>query len=818
MKTSHTRPPGYRLQPEKIVLGPNQPASTNARIPVRIFVGTETAQARAERIFVWSIDLVRDPSRTYEIYLMKELTGFDRRRWLTGFTNYRFAIPDLAGGSGRAIYNDVDQIYLSDPAELFDLDLQEHGFLSIAENDSSVMIMDCEKMHSVWTLERAQHKRKNALLTNALNINNLWGKLAPEWNARDEEYCEGKSKVLHFTALHTQPWHPFPQEFAYQESPVGYVWDELEKSANETGFQIFSRTQPSSQFAQLVHMASEENISVHSSSGGSHRAPDILDLHPFTSSLDNPSLLHYQFDPAQNLSSEVRALFPSADSLALTSFHWCALDSSPPSMPSDIVFSSNEITYLPDEDVPWMLAEMFSLASRLMILTINDVTLLPTLPSYLRGHSRDFHWWTNQLQSISRRYPTLHWTLLYHATNRQGKPSTIIRHGGQWLRSPPRIWILSDGKMGHSTQSEGLAKSLGWPYEVKQLHFQSWNNSQKLIWSLLPPHTAGLKKSESSSLEPPWPDIVISTGWRPAPVARWIREQSGGKTRIIQVGRKGGGAADLFDVVITPTYYGFTPHPHRIETLVPLNELNEENVALVSQRWPTLFDNAPHPRIVLVVGGSTARFTFTADYAREITEQLKDLAQKSGGKIFAVTSPRTGRTVSQALNTALTPEHHVHQWQPNQSDNPYLAYLAGADVIIVTGESESMLAEAASLGKPVYIIPLPENPPTWKIRLSEAIVQRAQSRPLNKRGTVRPQQGLERMCAQLIRSGLIQPRRDLSLLHDLLIKQDIARPFGVPIEDGKRPALREIERVARKTKEILGIFDDTTGTRSIFQK
>ena len=117
MKSLHSRPPGYRLSPEKIVLGPENHRSASHKTPVRIYVGTETAQARAERIFVWSIDLVRDPSRTYEIYLMKELTGFDRRRWLTGFTNYRFAIPDFAGGSGRAIYNDGDRIYLSDPGE-----------------------------------------------------------------------------------------------------------------------------------------------------------------------------------------------------------------------------------------------------------------------------------------------------------------------------------------------------------------------------------------------------------------------------------------------------------------------------------------------------------------------------------------------------------------------------------------------------------------------------------------------------------------------------------------------------------------------------
>ncbi|MCZ6800465.1 MAG: mitochondrial fission ELM1 family protein, partial [Nitrospirae bacterium] len=440
-------------------------------------------------------------------------------------------------------------------------------------------------------------------------------------------------------------------------------------------------------------------------------------------------------------------------------------------------------------------------------VTIQDVQLFSKVPPYLEHHPRDFHWWAAQFQLMSSRYPSLHWTLHFETVNRHGKPSTLVRHGGRWLRSPPQVWVLSDGKMGHSTQSEGLAKSLGWPYDVKQLHFQPWNHTQKFFWSLLPPHILGLNKNKSSSLEPPWPDIVISTGWRPAPIARWIREHSKGKTRIIQLGRKGGGSAELFDVVITPAYYGFTPHPHRIETLAPLNELTQESVDKVTKQWPNLFDHAPHPRIVLVIGGSTARFTLTADFASSIGNQLQDLANDCGGTIFAVTSPRTGNEVSQALQAALMPEHHFHQWQPNQSDNPYLAYLAGADVIIVTGESESMLAEAASLGKPVYIIPLPENPPTWKIRLSEAIVQRAQSRPLNKRGTVRPQQGLEHLCARLIRSGLVQPRRDLSLLHDSLIKKGIARPFGEPIENGTRPKLRETERVSKKIKEILGIFD-----------
>src|SRR3546814_3397096 len=90
---------------ELVALDPLSGVTPSEKPPVRIFLGTEPAQHRAERVFVWSILQARDPARRYEIYLMKDLKGFDRDRWKTGFTNYRYAIPDLAGKAGRAIYN-----------------------------------------------------------------------------------------------------------------------------------------------------------------------------------------------------------------------------------------------------------------------------------------------------------------------------------------------------------------------------------------------------------------------------------------------------------------------------------------------------------------------------------------------------------------------------------------------------------------------------------------------------------------------------------------------------------------------------------------
>lgn len=806
MKTSRHRPSGYRTFPEKILLQATTNPGQTPLPPVRIFIGTEAAQLRAERILVWSIEAVRNPARAYEIYLMKELQGFDRRRWLTGFTNYRFAIPDFAGGKGRAIYNDVDQVYLTDPAELFDTDLHHHGFLTIAKNDSSVMLMDCEKMHGVWNRRRAQIERKTTLLKDALAIEGLWGKLAPEWNARDEEYQEGHSKVLHYTALHTQPWNPFPEEFVYQESPVGDVWHRLFHQANQAKYHVFSRQQPSSQFQEIAKHLKDHHGSPDSSPVKASSASLAASLSEFISAYHPNGLLHHHIGPDPSSTNLLHSVQSAHPTLPITTLEALSPDGKERGNPQDLVYASGGLSHLPDEDVGWMVQEIFSLSTQAIFIEIREEPSLKGALPFLDQKKRNAQWWLTQIKAIGAQNPHIQWTLLFYGKETEEAQSVFIRKGGKWLGPPPKIWILSDGKVGHTTQCETLAQTLGWPYVIKQVKFNKWNSHQKKIWTILPPNLYGVNQQDSDSLTPPWPDVVLAAGWRTAPIARWIARESSGHSRSIQLGRNGGICAELFDVVVTPSYYQFLPHPNRIETLAPLNSPNTVPSATVEEQWPNLFHNAPHPRIIFVVGGSTKRFTLTAERAKQISTQLLDFAKDCKGSIFAVTSPRTGKDVAQALEGVLKPDHIVHRWQPNQTDNPYFAYLTGGDIIVVTGESESMLAEAASLGKPVYIIPMSERPANWVANLSEWIIQRAHSRPLNKRGTVRPQQGIEKICSRLLQLGLVQPRRNLSHLHQSLIEEGMASLFGEPLRNGPRPKLQEGKKVAQKIQDILGIF------------
>ena len=243
-------PPGgpLRTDPIQISLDVAPGTQPSNKPPVRIFIGTEPSQFRAERILVWSIARVRDPSRVYEIYLMKNLAGYRHGLWLTGFTNYRFAIPHFAGGQGRAIYNDADQIYLEDPAHLFDTEMGEHGVLSINDHDTSVMLMDCGRMAGIWGPATAASAKRRTLETWMRRIPDLWGPLDAGWNTRGEDCDRQRVRLIHYTTIHSQPWRPNPRDYIYEECPAGDIWHQMEREADAAGFQLFTARCPSPEF------------------------------------------------------------------------------------------------------------------------------------------------------------------------------------------------------------------------------------------------------------------------------------------------------------------------------------------------------------------------------------------------------------------------------------------------------------------------------------------------------------------------------------------------------------------------------------------
>ena len=753
--------------PDLVTLPARDGVTPSDKPPVRIYLGTQPAQYKAERVFIWSIEQVRDPARVYEIYLMKNLKGFKSKYWLTGFTNYRFAIPHYAGGSGRAIYNDVDQVYLKDPALLFDLPMEEHGYLSIDAGDISVALLDCEKMIRLWSFEDACTVGKNPLLARAVEAPGLWGKLDGGWNARDNEYVAGQSGVIHYTALHRQPWHPFPTKFVYQKNPHGNVWYELEKSANDAAYRVFSADHPSQGFKALQNRIAglQGTAKTHSHSNGSGAAGELTAL---LQESHAQSLVHCcveAFAAGNGLSmpadiGPVHHMDPVANPLAQASTDQV-----------DAVLCTDTLEYVPDDDVPWILEQLFRRARTLLYCRVRDLPATghgaaENIPQPWR---RSIEWWHYQFHLAGRGHPHVRWQLHLETAGarRFGKP--LVLEGNESSQRKFRVWVVNSGKLGHSSQSGALAEMLGWHYQKKQVT-QGFREMLPVLLHL------GFGKV--GPCEPPWPDVVIACGWWSTHIARWIKARSGGRSRLLLAGRKSRGIKSTTDIVVCCEHFHLPVHQRRIETLLPAHPLTDHGLDAARQRGEKLLEGAASPRVALLVGGDSKQHVFSTEDAalmgRRVLQQVKEL----GGSLWAVTSRRTSSEAASALAGELQGEGHLYVWTPGGHDNPYLEYLATADILVVSGESESMLTDAIATGKPVFIYPLRQRRLELPMALGRWLLKRCSQKPRNRRGTERPQQGFEYLCARLLQLEWILPPRDIEGLHRRIVEQGYAAHFG----------------------------------------
>lgn len=443
------RAEGWRTEPT-LASFPAAPETTPSALPpVRIFIGTEPGQSRAERVLIWSILKQRDPARAYEIYLMKDLAGFARRYWKTGFTNYRYAIPHFAGGQGRAIYNDADQIYLDDPAKLFDQPMgpagnaadDTAGVLSIDDRETSVLLLDCAKMAAIWPLALAQENaaRHREFRSLAMAIKGAWRQMSGAWNARDGEFVEGQSKLLHFTTLQTQPWRPFPNEFHYVEHPAAALWSALEAEADTAKFTPFTREKPSPHYQTLIDLHAAMHIEGDHNAGiapvdmfagtqlpkraeeikrliDRHAARTILDYGagkgaayaPHTQKSDgrdkggNTAASPWQTLPAWGAAVRVRLYDPGYKPLATL-----------PDGPFDGVICNDVLEHIPEEDIPWTLDAIFQRAQTFIYLVAACYPAKKQLANGLNAHAAVLSpdWWRQEVEAAARRNPGIAWTL-----------------------------------------------------------------------------------------------------------------------------------------------------------------------------------------------------------------------------------------------------------------------------------------------------------------------------------------------------------------------------------------------------------------------
>lgn len=267
----------------------------------------------------------------------------------------------------------------------------------------------------------------------------------------------------------------------------------------------------------------------------------------------------------------------------------------------------------------------------------------------------------------------------------------------------PTTWVILGDKGGDNGQVETIVEALPWPVERKYVHMlPQWVLGKPRY----EPSLAHLDLQQSDPIEGPWPDLILTIGRRPSMVALWIREQSGGATKIVLVGKPSGHMTD-FALVVASAENQLPPLPNFVPTTLPLMRVSREAVEAEASAWRERLAPLRKPLVAFLVGGQTNPFVMNRDVARKLVATARWVVDELGGTPYVTTSRRTTPEVVEELREHLPPEAQFFEWGSEASDNPYRALLGSADAFIVTADSVSMMVEVIYLRKPLAIFPLP---------------------------------------------------------------------------------------------------------------
>jgi len=257
----------------------------------------------------------------------------------------------------------------------------------------------------------------------------LWRHMPAVWNARDDEYAEGRSKLLHFTTLHTQPWRPFPDVLRYRPHPLKGLWESLEEEADAARFSLFSEEQPSERYAQLLNLYREMHAGGRPKTG--HSAEDtfsglsltehvepiarLVARHAATTILDYGSGKGtlYRSAPGEDPESRFKTMPRWNDALVTCYDPAYPPFAGPHQGPYDGVISTDVLEHIPAEDIPWVLNHLFAHARRFVYAVAACFPAKKLLPDGSNAHCtlRPAEWWVGQMQMAARGYPGVAWTL-----------------------------------------------------------------------------------------------------------------------------------------------------------------------------------------------------------------------------------------------------------------------------------------------------------------------------------------------------------------------------------------------------------------------
>lgn len=277
-----------------------------------------------------------------------------------------------------------------------------------------------------------------------------------------------------------------------------------------------------------------------------------------------------------------------------------------------------------------------------------------------------------------------------------------------------KVLIISDGKAGHVTQSEGVVNYLGRYFSIEKNVFRvrpkikvaNWLlrkmlNENRMYATLFFSLFYSFDKSQLPSLEVP--DLIISTGGNTCGVNALLAKKFHCKNLFSGSLRRHN--PELFSGVITATPMKGVENSIVLDVVPTL--INYEKLQQAGKEFLAKHEIHFDKKLwVVLIGGDGSGYRYSRNDYQEMAAAMLGLARKYGIRWLLTTSRRTGKTNENYLKTLLSDSNEIAYavYYNDKPEKVMNAFLGLATVIFCTEDSTSMVSEAVISQKPVITL------------------------------------------------------------------------------------------------------------------
>ena len=252
--------------------------------------------------------------------------------------------------------------------------------------------------------------------------------------------------------------------------------------------------------------------------------------------------------------------------------------------------------------------------------------------------------------------------------------------------------LLTQGMHGMISQVEGMAKALNTDYSHKIVRLS-------FPWNLIPPKFTPISdiilKDKTYLAEGETPGLIISCG-RKSVIPSILLKKKNPKIFTIHI-QDPKVSFKNFDAIIAPEHDNLSGD-NVYSSKGAIHYITESEI---KKAEPYLTNKIKSQKLVsLILGGPNKYYSFNKDQLIEIFNEIKSKFISKGYKVIVIPSMRTPKISIELATKELGASGYVVNSVDKQA---YLSALALADNVVVTCDSISMISEAATSGKPIFV-------------------------------------------------------------------------------------------------------------------